>query len=236
MADLIKVTIRTLHHYDEIGLVSPHERSSAGYRQYDEGDLERLRQVFTYRALGFALDEIAAILDDPRADAATHLRRQHHLLTDRIHRLQHMLAGVEQALEEDVMSQQSAPRVGPTPEQQIELFGEITFSQEWADSIARTSGESAEFRESTNRMADYTTQDWAQIIADEQEICRRLAQVMAQGQPPNSVAAMDLAEELRGGLRRWFFDCTPALHVALAEAFDQDEPMRSTFEGIAPGL
>ena len=53
------VTVRTLHHYDEIGLLRPSGRTESGYRQYDEGDLERLQEVLFFRELGFGLEEIA---------------------------------------------------------------------------------------------------------------------------------------------------------------------------------
>lgn len=96
------VTVRMLHHYDEIGLVRPRGRSSSGHRRYGDADVERLHRVLTYRALGFSLAEVAAVLDDPKADVGTHLRRQHHLVAGRIERLQRMLVAVEHALEETV--------------------------------------------------------------------------------------------------------------------------------------
>ena len=68
VAGLAGVTIRTLHHYDEIGLLSPSGRSAVGYRIYEEADLERLQRILFYRELGFALEEIAAIVDDPRTE------------------------------------------------------------------------------------------------------------------------------------------------------------------------
>ena len=76
VAHLSGVTVRTLHHYDEIGLLSPTERTSGGYRVYTDADLERLRRILFYRELGFALDEIGTILADPASDAAaSHQRR-----------------------------------------------------------------------------------------------------------------------------------------------------------------
>ena len=72
------VTVRTLHHYDDIGLLVPGERTSAGYRVYTDADLERLQQIRFYRELGFGLDEIAVLLDT--ADPREHFRRQHRLL------------------------------------------------------------------------------------------------------------------------------------------------------------
>ncbi len=92
VADLAGVTVRTLHHYDEIGLLAPTDRTSGGYRSYGVTDLQRLRRIMFYRELGFPLDEIATILADPRADAAEHLRRQHRLLSERIERLRAMAA------------------------------------------------------------------------------------------------------------------------------------------------
>src|ERR671933_2959648 len=75
VAGLAGVTIRTLHHYDEVGLLPPSGRSSAGYRIYEEFDLRRLQQILFYRELGFTLEEIATIVNDPGTDAVGHLRR-----------------------------------------------------------------------------------------------------------------------------------------------------------------
>ena len=68
VAALAGVTVRTLHHYDRIGLLSPSGRTSSGYRQYAPDDLDRLHQVLLYRELGFPLEEVATLLDDPSAD------------------------------------------------------------------------------------------------------------------------------------------------------------------------
>ncbi|WP_433857571.1 MerR family transcriptional regulator [Streptomyces kronopolitis] len=79
VAGLAGITVRTLHHYDEIGLLPPGERSPAGHRRYGEDDLDRLQQILFYRELGFPLDEVAVLLDDPDADPQDHLRRRHDL-------------------------------------------------------------------------------------------------------------------------------------------------------------
>ena len=94
VAEIAGVSVRTLHHYDDIGLLRPDKRSPGGYRLYKASDLERLRQILLYRELGFSLEETAVILDDPRADPVVHLRRQHKLLTERIERLRRMSAAV----------------------------------------------------------------------------------------------------------------------------------------------
>jgi DNA-binding transcriptional MerR regulator len=122
------ISVRTLHHYHEIGLLAPGGRSAAGYRRYAEPDLRRLQQVLFYRELGFPLEEIATILDDPGTDARAHLRRQHALLTRRVDRLRAMVAAVERAMEAEQMG------ISLTPQERFEVFGE--------DDPARYAGES----------------------------------------------------------------------------------------------
>ena len=98
VAALTHVTVRALHHYDDIGLLTPSERTEAGYRRYNAGDIERLRQLLVYRELGFPLDQIAALLDGD-ADPQEHLRTQRQLLGGRITRLQAMVAAIDHQLE-----------------------------------------------------------------------------------------------------------------------------------------
>ncbi len=70
---LAGITVRTLHHYDELGLLTPSERGSAGYRRYSDVDLERLEQILYYRELGFSLTDIATIVNKPTTDAGWRL-------------------------------------------------------------------------------------------------------------------------------------------------------------------
>ena len=98
VAGMVGVSIRTLHHYDQIGLVVPSGRTPAGYRVYDDTDVERLHQVLTYRELGFSLEQIATLLDDPDVDPMGHLETQRELLTERIDRLLRMVASLEEMM------------------------------------------------------------------------------------------------------------------------------------------
>jgi DNA-binding transcriptional MerR regulator len=117
VAGLAGVTVRTLHHYDEIGLVRPSARTAAGYRAYSAGDVERLRQVLAYRRLGFGLREIAALVGDPSADATAHLRRLRGLLLDQRDRADAMAAAVDRELD----AQERGMKM--TPEEQLRMFG-----------------------------------------------------------------------------------------------------------------
>src|SRR5215217_5932636 len=79
VAEAIGVTVRALHHYDEIGLLVPSERSGSRYRLYSEGDVGRLYRILALRALGFTLEAIASALGqaggDPRPAVRQHIER-----------------------------------------------------------------------------------------------------------------------------------------------------------------
>ena len=83
LAELTGVTVRTLHHYDQIGLLSPTERTYAGYRLYTEADLARLQRIVVYLRLEMPLEEIAALLDGDD-DPVAHLRRQREAVMSRL--------------------------------------------------------------------------------------------------------------------------------------------------------
>src|ERR1700733_13022274 len=95
---LAKVSVRALHHWDEIGLVVPSRRSPKGYRLYTDGDLDRLQQVLFYRELGFRLEDIAATLADPAFDRREALRSHRALLSQRVEHARTLVELVDRAL------------------------------------------------------------------------------------------------------------------------------------------
>ncbi len=180
------ITVRTLHHYDEVGLLVPSERSHAGHRRYGDEDLDRLQQILFYRELGFSLEEIAVLLDDPDVDPQEHLRRQHEVLTCRIEKLRKMAAAVEQATEARRMG------VNLTPEEKFEVFGDFD-PDEYAEEARERWGERDAYRESKRRAASYTKEDWLRLRQEQQDWERRFAALMDSGYGPESEAAMELA-------------------------------------------
>jgi DNA-binding transcriptional MerR regulator len=229
VADLAGVTVRTLHHYDEIGLLSPSERSSTGYRRYDDRDLERLQQILYYRELGFSLEEIATILDDPKSDSVAHLRRQHELLNERIQRMQDMVNAIEFAMEAQKMG------ISLTPEERFEVFGDFN-PDDHAEEVEQRWGDTDAYRESSRRTSRYTKDDWQRNKAESKDWARRLVDVMASGRPAESTEAKQLAEEHRQHISRWFYECSYEIHTGLADMYLADERFTATYENIQPGL
>ena len=228
VAELTGVTIRTLHHYGQIGLLEPQERTGAGYRQYSDADLQRLRHILFYRELGFPLDEIATILDDPAADAAAHLRRQRQLLTTRIERLQYMVAAVDKEMEALTMGVQL------TPEEQFEIFGP-NYSPDYETEAQQRWGDTPQWAQSQQRTGSFDKQRWVEIKQEMDDLNQRLAQAMRSGAAPDSPAAMDLAEEHRRSIET-FYDCPSQMHRGLGDMYVADERFTRTYDEVAPGL
>lgn len=232
VAGFAGVTVRTLHHYDDIGLLVPSERSHAGHRRYSDADLDRLQQILFYRELGFPLEEVAALLDDQatgKADPRAHLRRQHDLLTARIEKLQKMAAAVEHAMEARKMG------LNLTPEEKFEVFGDHDPDQ-YEDEVRERWGNTDAYRQSQQRTASYTKEDWLRIQREAEEINGRFVALMEAGEPADSEAAMDAAEEHRQWISRNHYNCGHQMHTCLGEMYVADERFTRNIDKAKPGL
>ncbi|GAB3593601.1 MerR family transcriptional regulator [Angustibacter peucedani] len=229
VAAVAGVSVRTLHHYDEIGLVRPSGRTSAGYRQYDAADVARLRDALAYREVGFALDQVAALLDDPAGDHASHLREQHRLVRRRIARLTDVLAHLEKMMEADQMG------IDLTPEEQLEVFGENWLGEDYASEAEQRWGSTEAWQQSQRRTAAFTKADWVQVKASGEALEADLAAALADGVPPTDPRALELAERHRRGIEQ-FYDCSPTMHRALADLYLADPRFTQHYEDVAPGL
>ena len=229
VARMAGVTVRTLHHYDEIGLLRPTGRSEAGYRRYTEVDLERLQRILFYRELEFGLDQIKEAMADGDADALDHLRRQHRLLQDRIERLRRLADAVAKAMEAHQMG------IILTPQERLEVFGDFDpdayaaeADERWADTDA--------YRESARRATRYTKADWARIKAEGGAVTELLAAAMRARLPADGPEAMDAAEAHRRQIDEAFYPCSYEMHAGLAEMYLADPRFTATYEAVAPGL
>src|SRR6185437_4074080 len=224
---LTGVTVRTLHHYDQVGLLVPAGRSTSGYRLYDKAGLERLRQILGYRELGFGLDEIAGLLAED-ADLVVQMRRQRQLVEQRIERLHRIAAALDRELEAHRMG------ISLTPQEQFEVFG-ADYSEHVAEAEQRW-GDTEAFRESQRRTARYGKQDWLRIKAEQDEIEQAFAQALADGVAADSAPAAELVERHRQHLSTWFHDVQPELHRGLAELYRSDLRFAAHYDRISPGL
>jgi DNA-binding transcriptional MerR regulator len=216
VAGFAGVTVRTLHYYDRAGLLSPSERSAAGYRRYSDTDLARLQQILFYRELGFPLEEIRGILADPRAGALDRLRERHGQLNEQITKLQRLVEVAEQAIEVERTG------VRLTPEERFDIFGEVGWDLSYATDVQLKWGDSAGQQESMARAARHSKADWRQLMAESAAWRRELTAAFEDGRPADGERAMDLAEQHRAHVERWFTPCPPDAHRRIADDYLAD--------------
>ncbi|WP_234974486.1 MerR family transcriptional regulator [Williamsia sterculiae] len=228
-ARLVGVSVRTLHHYDHIGLVQPSVRGHNGYRGYTDADVARLHRVLVYREVGFGLEQIATLLDDATVDERAQLARQRHELLTRIDRLHHMVAAVE-----DMMSAQN-DGVALSAEEQREIFGDDWLGEEYRAEAEERWGDTAAWAQSQQRTAAYSKADWQRIAADTAALDADLAAAMRTGAAPGSPQANALAERHRASIER-FYDCDHSMQMCLGDMYVADPRFRAHYDDQAPGL
>lgn len=233
LARLTGITVRTLHHYDERGLVRPSQRSAAGHRLYDDGDVVRLQQVLVLRELGVPLDEIAAALDG-EPDRGALLRRHRAALIERRGRLDAMLTAVDAAIAAHARggSAMSTPLTADEMKQLFAGFDPGAYEEEvqarWGDTDA--------YAESARRTKRYGKAEWEQIRRESQSIYARLAALMQAGASPSSAEAQALVVEARRHIDRWFYPCSREMHRQLGAMYAVDQRFADNLDRIAPGF
>jgi MerR family transcriptional regulator, thiopeptide resistance regulator len=229
VAALTGVSVRTLHHYDHIGLVVPSIRTPAGYRGYTDADIERLHFVLVYRSVGMPLEEIRALLDDSSADVLKHLQHQRDVLLEQAERLQQTIKAVEELMD--------AHREGIqlTAEEQVEIFGTTAFSEEYAVEAEERWGETGAWKQSQQRVSQFSKEDWIAIKAEGDALLADLAQAMRDGVEPGSPEGNELAARHRASIER-FYDCGDEMHRNLVEMYLADERFTRYYDDVEPGL
>jgi DNA-binding transcriptional MerR regulator len=229
LAKLTGVTVRTLHHYDEIGLVRPSARSAAGYRLYDDGDVLRLQQVLLHRELGLPLEQIAAVLDAPGFARAEALRAQRAALADKRERIDAMIVAVDAALRlEEGRSEMQATDVKT-------MFDGFDHAQ-YEEEARQKWGETDAYKESARRTKQYGKAEWEQIRGEAEAIYARLAELMREGAAPDDARCKGVVEAHRAHIDRWFYPCSKEMQVNLAEMYVSDPRFTANLDKVADGF
>jgi DNA-binding transcriptional MerR regulator len=225
--------VRTLHHYDEIGLLSPSARSEAGYRLYDPDDLERLHQILLFRELGFTLADIRRIVLDADFDHADALRAQRTLLATKARRTEAMLAAIDAAL--------AATQEGTamSDQERAEMFGELFDGfdpDDYEDEVQQRWGDTDAYKQSAERTKRYGKAEWKQIRAEMDANTAAYVALMEAGVPADSPQAISLAEDNRLHVSRWFYDCPIEFYANMACIWVNDPRFTKNIDKAKPGL
>jgi MerR family transcriptional regulator, thiopeptide resistance regulator len=229
LAELAHVSVRTLHHYDAIGLLSPSERTAAGYRVYHRADLEELQQILLYRELDFPLDAIGRLMADPLFDRRAALTAQRDQLAARTERMTTILAAIDAAL--DALSKGEAMNDADM----FEVFGDFD-PKVHEDEVKERWGDTDAYAESARRTSRYTKDDWKAIKAESGTVTDGLAARLKAGASPADEEVQNLVDEHRAVIDRWFYPCSIEMQANLGEMYVADPRFAATYERVQPGL
>lgn len=232
-AKVAKVSVRTLHHYDEVGLLAPSGRSEAGYRLYTVEDLERLQQVMIFRELGFTLPEIREIVLDPDFDRTEALRAQRNLLAEKVRRTKAAIEAIDKRLME---MEEGIPM---TEEESSKMFGELFDGfdpAEYEDEARERWGETDAYKQSAARTKRYGRTEWEAIKNESEANTKAYVALMEAGVPADSPEAMAVAERGRQHISKWFYDLPIEFYANMAQIWVTDPRFTKNIDKAKPGL
>ena len=234
VAALAGVSVRTLHHYDAIGLLTPSGRSAGGYRLYDDRDLLRLQQILIERELGLPLEAIKRSVDDPRFDRRSALTRQHAQLTERAARTAEMLRAVETALA--ALQDDGDKMMQDTSRDGIEAIFAGFDPSEYAAEVEQRWGDTEAYAEATRRTRRYSEVDWQRYHAESDAIMHAAAALFRAGAAVDGGEARAVVERHRRSIDRWFYPCDARMHAALADMYEADPRFAANIDRYEDGL
>jgi DNA-binding transcriptional MerR regulator len=220
------VTVRTLHHYDAVGLLTPATRTAAGYRLYREEDLLRLQQILFFRELDFPLEQIAAILDDPGFDRVRALESHRRLLSEQVGRLQRLLTTVDRTI-----ARLTEGLMGLTDEELYEGF-----SREQAERYRREARElyGEEVVEASEQRARQMTKAEWNAVKDEGEVVTRGLAALADRDPSDPEVQALIARHYAWVATFWTPDA--ASYAGLGQLYTDNPEFRANYDKYRPGL
>lgn len=227
---MVGISVRTLHHYDKIGLLKPKSVSLAGYRLYSDDNLERLQQILFFKELDFNLKEIKRILDSPSFDKNQALKAHREFLITKRKRIDKIIKTVEKTINSIE---------GGVEMNKKEMFGAFDMSQiekhkkKYAEEVRQKYGKDI-IEECERKTSGYGENEWALIQARMDEIYKRIAGMMDK--EPSDKQVQELIGEFRQHITDNFYECTPQIFRGLGDLYVNDKRFTEYFEKYKSGL
>lgn len=226
LAKMAGVSVRTLHHYDQIGLLSPSTRTEAAYRLYGEPELLRLQQILFFKELDIPLDEVRQILDDPEFDQIAALEQHRQLLHRRMERLTRLLKTIDRTIER-------------LAEEDMTLTDEELYNGFTTEQVERYKREAREMydpalvEESERRVKKMSRAQWTAIGAEGEAVTTGIA-ALADREPGDAEVQRLVARH-----HAWienFYPCSAEVYRGLGQLYVEHPEFRAFYEKYRPGL
>jgi DNA-binding transcriptional MerR regulator len=226
LANMAGVSVRTLHHYDQIGLLRPSSRTAAGYRQYERQDLLRLQQILFYKELDVPLDEIHSILDNPDFDPVHALVQHRERLGQQVARLTRLLHTIDKTLarltEDDMTLTDEELYAGFTPEQRERYEREA--AEMYDPELVKIANQ---------RVRKLTKQQW-QAVKDEGDTVTRAIAKLADT-PPESPEVQTLIARHHAWIEN-FYPASAEMYRGLGQLYTEHDEFRAFYGKYRLGL
>ncbi|MBQ2974314.1 MAG: MerR family transcriptional regulator [Clostridia bacterium] len=218
-AKLTGVSVRTLHYYDEIGLLKPaFVDGQNGYRDYDERSLERMVEILFYRELDFPLKSIVEILSSPDYDKAAAIRKQKELLMLKKERLERLISALNEA------------EKGEIPMNTFSKNEYETARKQYADEAKHRWGDTDAYKESKQKTAGYSAGKWNDVNEGLDAVLAEFAVALKDGTTPESEAAQSLVRKLQQYITDNFYTCTDEILAGLGRMYVADDRFKTNID------
>jgi len=219
-AEITGVSVRTLHYYDEIGLLGPaFVDRHTGYRYYDDNSLLRMQEILFYRELDFSLKSIKEMVSSPDYDTNQALKEQKKLLRLKKERLERLILAIDDAMEgENVMN----------------AFDNSEFEKYKAEAKEKW-GRTDAYREYAEKSKDYAKDKWNNIAEEMNDIFAEFAVCMKKGEEPTSAKVQDLVKLLQNHITENYYHCTNEILAGLGQMYVADERFKNNIDKHADG-
>ena len=219
-ADFTGVSVRTLHYYDEIGLLTPaFVDKTTGYRFYDENSLLRMQEILFYRELDFSLKSIGEILSSPNYDKSKALKEQKQLLILKKERLERLISAIDGAVKgANVMT----------------AFDNSEFEKHKAEAKEKW-GSTDAYKEHTERTKNYSKQKWNDLAEEMDHIMAKFAICMKKSETPASEEVHNLVKMLQNHITENYYLCTNEILAGLGQMYVADERFTNNIDKHADG-
>ena len=224
-AKLTGVSIRTLHYYDEIGLLKPSiVDEQNGYRFYDEGNLERMQEILFYRELDFPLKSIMSILSSPDYNKKSALKEQKNLLTLKKQRLERLISALDKAMKGEKIA--------------MNIFDNSEFEkkrEEYAKEKKEKWGNTAAYKESAEKTKSYSQEKWRDLNSGMDSLMAEFAQCKSNGLAPENAETQALVKKWQDFISANYYNCTKEILSGLGKMYTADERFRENIDSHGEG-
>ncbi len=225
LAQLAGITVRTLHHYDQIGLLKPSFSGSNGYRYYEEKELLMLQQILFFRELEFSLEQIKQIMQSPNFNSVSVLKEQRKMLEIKRNRIDKLLSTIDARIE------------GGESMKNDNLYGGFTKKQmeEYKEEAKKRWGHTDAYKQSVERTKHFTKADYDRIAQEGVALTSQIASLQEKGFAIDSPEVQKMIAQHFNSLRT-FYEPSYEMYRGLGQMYVDDPRFTAYYEKFGKGL